>query len=116
MAEASALEQRLAATYPTIHEVLAKVVWPGADGPNLLELLHRTMRYWHPDVVRRLVDELELLGRDGLWSDGEIVELLTTGVPEDHRFVDASTARPLVRALAGYSRYLLDDAGVRGTP
>ncbi len=42
--------------YPRLHHFLETVLRPEVDGDNLLEMLHRVMRHWHPTFVEELVD------------------------------------------------------------
>src|ERR1700722_17052876 len=107
-------DERLAAEYPTLRNFFQTVLWPGADGDNLLELLHRVMRHWHPQFVSALVTELDHVSRDGTFTVAELVGYFSRGVPADRVFIDAGNCRPALRVVAGFVRYLHDEDGVRG--
>ncbi len=61
-----------------------------------------------------LVREIELFAGDGTWSDEELVAVFTDRVPPGWRLLIVDTARPMVRALAGFARSLYDEVGVTG--
>lgn len=109
-----ALHADLARRHPQLFNFLETTLWLDVDGVNLLELLHRTMRYSPSANAQRLVEDLERLVDDTAFSDEELTSLFTTGVPVAYHAVTTESVRSFLQMLAEYLRYLHDVDGVRG--
>jgi hypothetical protein len=107
-------EQRLFDGYPAVSHFLETVVWPAADGPNLIELVHRVMCHWDADFVAQFVEDLRHLHQDEHFSDRELAHYFGRNIPDEWRFMEESNARATLNALAGYAAYLYGEEGVRG--
>jgi hypothetical protein len=104
-----------AARYPRLHHFFETVLRPEVDGDNLLEMLHRVMRHWHPAFVEELVEELGRLAADDDLTPAELAEQFSRDVEDGYRVVTEANARAMVRTLAEYTAYLYGHEGVRGT-
>lgn len=110
----SEAERRLFGEYPALSNFFDTVVWPRGDGDNILELVHRVMRHWHPDFVKQLVRDLETITGDGLFSSDDLAGFFNRRLPTDWQLVTPENCRTFLRILSGYAGYLFNEDNVRG--
>jgi hypothetical protein len=113
--EPTPAEDRLFSEYPALSGFFETVLWPGSDGSNVIELIHRVMRNWHSDYVTQFVKELQQICTDLVFSDVDLTGFFNQCVPADDRVVDVDNCRAFLRMLAGFARYLCEEDGVGGT-